>query len=116
MGVIERKYPSGKRSYGIQWFDEQGERRREFNRAWTTKALAKAAYDEIIERQRAGVATRPDLTVADLFTEWHDNHVKVNCSPAYEQDAETQFRLRIGHKRINQTNIKPSHKELRYAA
>jgi len=82
MGVIERKYPSGKRSYGIQWFDEQGERQREFNRAWTTKALAKAAHDEILERQRQGVATRPDLTVADLFREWHDNHVKVNCSPA----------------------------------
>jgi hypothetical protein len=65
MGVIERKYPSGKRSYGIQWFDEQGERQREFNRAWTTKALAKAAFDEIEERKRQGVATRPDLTVAD---------------------------------------------------
>ena len=52
MGVIERKYPSGKHSYGIQWFDEQGERQREFNRAWTTKALAKAAHDEIVERQR----------------------------------------------------------------
>ncbi len=108
MGVIERKYPSGERSYGIQWFDEHGERRREFNRAWTTKALAKAACDEIMERQRAGVATRPDLTVADLFTEWHDNHVKVNCSPAYEKDAETQFRLRIepmiGHRRIDTVN------------
>lgn len=105
MGVIERKYPSGKRSYGIQWFDEQGERQREFNRAWTTKALAKAAFDEIQERQRQGVATRPDLTVADLFTEWHDNYVKVNCSPAYQHDAETQFRLRIepiiGHRRID---------------
>jgi len=108
MGVIERKYPSGRRSYGIQWFDEHGERQREFNRAWTTKRLAKAAYDEVMERQRQGIAARPDLTVADLFTEWHDNHVKVNCSPAYVQDSETQFRLRIepmiGHRRIDTVN------------
>jgi integrase len=108
MGVIERKYPSGKRSYGIQWFDEQGERQREFNRAWTTKAQAKAAYDEILNRRRQGVATRPVMTVADLFREWHDNHVKVNCSPAYVADADTQFRLRIepmiGHRRIDTVN------------
>ncbi|MCB0878824.1 MAG: site-specific integrase [Thermoleophilia bacterium] len=105
MGVIERKYPSGKRSYGIQWFDEHGERQREFNRAWTTKAQAKAAYDEILDRQRAGVATRPERTVADLFEEWRENHVRVHCSPAYYRDVEIHWRMRIepmiGHRRID---------------
>ncbi|MCB0880202.1 MAG: site-specific integrase [Thermoleophilia bacterium] len=105
MGVIERKYPSGRRSYGIQWFDEHGDRQREFNRAWTTKAQAKAAYDVIIDRQRAGVAARPEWTVAQLFEEWRENHVKVNCSPAYYRDVEVHYRLRIepmiGHRRID---------------
>jgi integrase len=108
MGVIERKYPSGRRSYGIQWFDEHGERQREFNRAWTTKTLAKAAYDEILARQRQGVATRPTWTIAELFAEWRANHVKVNCSPAYYRDVETHYRLRIepmiGHRRIDTVN------------
>ncbi|MCW2961923.1 MAG: site-specific integrase [Thermoleophilia bacterium] len=107
MGVIKRKNPSGRVVYGIQWIDEHGQRQRQFDRSWNEK-LAKAEL-AIIERRRLdGVATRPEMTVADLFADWHRNHVVVTCSPVYVKDAERQFRLRIGpligHRRIDTVN------------
>lgn len=48
------------------------------------------------------------MTVAELFREWHDRHVRVNLSPAYYEDSAIQFRLRIdpliGHRRIDTVN------------
>lgn len=107
MGVIKRKNPSGKVVYGIQWLDEHGQRQRIFDRAWNEKQ-AKREFAAIEKRLIDGVATRPEMTVEDLFRDWHDNHVKVHCSPVYVKDAERQFRLRIepqiGHRQIDTVN------------
>ena len=107
MGVIRRTNPSGKEIWGILWTDERGKHVRRYDKAWT-KAQAQAALDEIERNLRMGVATHTDLTVADLFHEWHEHHVNVNCSPAYYEDSSTQFRLRIepmiGHRLINTVN------------
>jgi len=95
MGVVKRANPSGKTVWGIQWFDEHNKRQRRFDNSWRERD-AKRAYEEVVVRKRAGVATSPTMTVAQLFCEWHANHVQINCSPAYVEDAERQFRLRIG--------------------
>jgi len=92
MGVIRRTNPSGKEIWGILWTDERGKHVRRYDKAWT-KAQAQAALDEIERNLRMGVATHTDLTVADLFHEWHEHHVNVNCSPAYYEDSSTQFRF-----------------------
>lgn len=107
MGIVKRKNPSGKIVYGIQWFDEHGQRQRISDNTWTEKH-AKKAYDEVLARVREGVASKPTMTVDDLFNEWHANHVCINCSPAYQHDAERQYRLRIepqiGHRLIDTVN------------
>ena len=104
MGVIKRKNPSGKYVWGILWVDECGVTQRRSDRGWT-KADAEREYQAIAQRLREGVATSVQMTVAELFDEWHAAHVQVNCSPAYIADAERSYRLRIGpmigHRRID---------------
>ena len=105
--VIERRNPSGKIVYGIRWTTETGADCKRFDRDWT-KTKAKAELSRIEEKLRQGVATQVQMTVADLFWEWHEHHVRVNCSPARIDDTVTQFRLRvepmIGHRRIDTVN------------
>jgi integrase len=107
MGVVKRKNPSGKVVWGIQWIDEHGQRRRRFEEGWRERD-AKRAFEDVVVRKSAGVATSPVMTVAELFREWHANHVMVNCSPAYVGDVERQYRLRIGpmigHRVIDTVN------------
>lgn len=107
MGVIKRKNPSGKIVYGIQYFDEHGNRQREFDRTWKERD-AKAEFAKMERRRLDGVAMRSEMTVEDLFKEWRANHVKIHCSPAYDLDVERQYRLRIGpmigHRRIDTVN------------
>lgn len=102
--IIERKNPKGATCYGIRWTDEGGVDRKRFSRAWT-KAQAKAELAKVEGNLASGVATRVDMTVADLFEEWHANHVVLHCSPAWQQDTRTQFKLRIepmiGHRKID---------------
>lgn len=105
--IIERTNPSGKTVYGIRWIDEHGKDRKRSSNSWT-KAAAQAELAEIESRLAAGVATTRAMTVAELFDEWLDNHVRVNCSAAHLEDARIQYRLRIGpmigHRRIDTIN------------
>ena len=107
MGVIKRANPSGNFVWGIQWIDEHGKRQRRFDRDWRERD-AKRAYDDVVVRKQTGVATHTAMTVSDLFEEWHASHVQINCSPAYVQDTEIQYRLRIGpligHRAIDTVN------------
>jgi len=104
MGVIKRKYPSGKIVWGVLWVDESGQTQRRFDRSWN-RSSAQGAFDTLAQRLRDGVAAAPTMTVDELFVEWHACHVMINCSPAYQADAERSYRLRIkpmiGHRRID---------------
>lgn len=108
--IIERTNPTGGVVYGIRWTDETGVDRKRFSRKWT-KTQAKAALAEIEERLDAGVATRVDLTVEGLFEQWHMHHAMLACTPVWQQDSRTQFKLRIepmiGHRVID--TVKRSH-------
>lgn len=107
MGVIKRINPSGSTCWGIQYFDEDGRRRREFNAAWR-KRDAETAYGKITARRVAGIVTRSDMIVEDVFAEWHANYVAIHCSPSYLVDTESQYRLRIrphlGQARVEEVN------------
>ncbi|MBC7462105.1 MAG: hypothetical protein H7287_12140, partial [Thermoleophilia bacterium] len=105
--IIERTNPSGATTYGIRWTDEQGKDRKRFNSAWT-KDGAEAELAAVEGRLAAGLATTRAMTVEQLYNEWLDNHVRVNCSPAHLEDSRIQYRLRIGpmigHRRIDTIN------------
>jgi integrase len=102
--IIERTNPSGATTYGIRWTDELGKDRKRFSQAWT-RAGAEAELAAIEQRLSTGLATTQAMTVEQLYTEWLDNHVRVNCSPAHLEDSRIQYRLRIGpmigHRRID---------------
>jgi integrase len=108
--IVERTYPNGTVTYGIRWTDENGVDRKQSSKKWT-KTQAKAALADIEERLDSGVATRVDLTVAGLFEEWHKHHAMLACTPVWQQDSRTQFKLRIepmiGHRVID--TVKRSH-------
>lgn len=53
-------------------------RARESSGDRTPRTRAQAALDDKHERVRSGVATSPDLIVAELFAEWREQHVKVS--------------------------------------
>lgn len=59
-----------------QWFDESGKRRGEYNAAWK-KRDAELAYGKI-----AGIVTRSEMLVEDVFAEWHANYLAIRCSPS----------------------------------
>lgn len=102
--IIERKNPNGTIVYGIRWTDETGVDRKRTSRTWT-KTQARAELAKIEQNLAIGVATRVDMTITDLFWEFHRNHVMVNCSPAWQDDTRTQFNLRIepmiGHRKVD---------------
>lgn len=105
-GVIWRTR-GGRRVWGIKWHDRQGTLHRKFKVTWT-KGQARAALDVIQEKLRDGVPVVTEMTVTDLFHEWHEQHVKVRRSPAWVADTEIQYRLRIkpliGHRKIDTVN------------
>jgi integrase len=105
--IIERTYPNGTTAYGIRWTDETGVDRKRFSKKWT-KTQARAALAKIEEQLACGIATRVDMTVTDLFHDWHAHHAMIHCTPAWQQDSMYQFRLRIepllGHRRIDDVN------------
>jgi integrase len=102
--IIERKNPGGGTVYGIRWTDETGVDRKRFSRRWT-KTQARAELARVEQAIAVGVATRVNMTVADLFEDWHAHHAMLHCSPAWQQDSRTQFNLRIepliGHRKID---------------
>lgn len=112
MGVIKRTNPSGTTCWGIQWFDESGVRRREFHAAWK-KRDAELAYGKIASRRVAGIITRSEMIVEDVYAEWHANYVAIHCSPSYLVDTESQYRLRIrphlGQMRVELVNRRVVH-------
>jgi integrase len=105
--VIERTYTNGTTTYGIRWTDETGVDRKRFSRKWS-KTQARVELAKIERNLAFGVATRVDMTVTDLFQEFHKNHVMINCSPAWQDDTKTQFNLRIepmiGHRKVDAVN------------
>lgn len=105
--IIERTNKAGGVVHGIRWTDEHGVDRKRYSRRWT-KTQAKHELATVEQNLAAGVATRVNMTVADLFHDWHAHHVMLHCSPAWQQDTTTQFRLRIeptiGHRTINTVN------------
>lgn len=105
--IIERTYPNGVTAYGIRWTDETGVDRKRFSRA-RTKTQARIELSNVEEKIALGVATRVNMTVTDLFHEWHGGHVMLHCSPAWQDDTKIQFRLRIepmiGHRKIDTVN------------
>lgn len=107
MGVIKRTYDTGNTVYGIQWTDGHGRRERLYDRTWT-KRSAEAEYAKVMQRIRDGVAPRQKMTVHQLYEEWRDNHLVINCSPSHVNDCENNFRLRIepmiGHRTIDTIN------------
>ena len=105
--IIERSNPSGETIYGIRWTDEHNKDRKRFSKDWT-KAAATTELEAVERKLALGVATTNAMTVDELFNEWLDNHVRVNCSPAHLEDSRIQYRLRIGpmigHRRIDTIN------------
>ncbi|MCW2961981.1 MAG: site-specific integrase [Thermoleophilia bacterium] len=105
--IIERTNNSGQTIYGIRWTDEHGKDRKRYSRVWT-KAAAQAELTATERKLAVGVVTTKAMTVEQLFNEWLDNHVRVNCSPAHLEESRIQYRLRIGpmigHRRIDTIN------------